>query len=440
MAGVFHPRAAVALKVLWEDYDQGAEDEVTSFVLIPRSASIERNGYADADTAEVVFDRHLLSVDPRTIGSIHVVVHLGTVASATAAFEAAEANARFYGYADLNTSELGEEGEWVTLRCRDLTGVLIDAQWPGGTIPVKRIDRAIDQVLSKVPAAAKLREGGIVNRTGGVLPTPAVGRIRKKYGRPFGAGTSCWEVIQALAAEVGLRCFVEGEDLVLAKPATLFATDAAVEGLRTLMFGHNLERLGIERDMARKSVPNVRVTTYPGGKKKPLVATWPSPPRYSKKRVTKDGKVTKNIEYEDLYVADVTDMATLRELAEAAWEDIGRKEIKVSVATRETTSLEGESEDLLSVVTGTPLRVAIRRDTKLRNALETLSRAERVQRLVARGYEAQVAAVIARRLDDVVTIKDKALYTRLARLRWEASDGFSFEAEAVNFIWRAGSA
>lgn len=367
----------------------------------PLGVSITRNGLNTASTATVELSYTDAPFDPRTLRACHVEVILGVVPAEN--FEAGiERGARrsdgsltsvvgreedgsiigatrFVGFVDEWTVKYSEDGDTVTLECRDMSAPLRDINLnPGQSIDLSEpIDRGIQQLLNTIPTTA----GVVVRFAGeGDAPVPSQAAPSKRYprrgrdkrrGRRGDQNMSLWDHLTDVVAALGFVPQVRDFEVVIAEPATLFST----EGVRRMVYGQNLEELQFVRRLQGVKVPTIEVRSYDASVGRTRWARYPvrdgerssgvfgvdNPPRPLRaNEVTPSGaNPTETIRV--MTVTGIHDPTTLQRVARNAFEQIGRQEIEGGFSTSEVSSYDRppDAADLLLALPGDAVEVLV---------------------------------------------------------------------------------
>lgn len=249
---------------------------------VPKSASVELPGYRQAGTFNLVFDYRELPIDPRTVRSAAVDVHIGTVKASSFGKGMARANQdgsresvmrtvapsgfnpgtlRLRGIVDDWEVEHGETGSEVTISGRDMRGLLLDTP-VGATDPKaaqfvvenldlsKPVDDVVRQLLSYNPMFSgfnpvvdpKEWEGGVIPAPGAAYAAPrhrrgATGQRKGALGTPPGGSgnqavgnVNFWDMIVRVCYLVGAIPYFVGPQLVIRPARGIYAQEAAQEG------------------------------------------------------------------------------------------------------------------------------------------------------------------------------------------------------------------
>lgn len=478
MSQVFYPRCRAVLQVIFEGFGPTALDsEVTVIPVVPKSCTIHRNSYRQADSWELSLDAGDLPFDPDMIraGAVEIYLYnapgnddlsvLGrqdplAVGQSTAtrssldaaALEAgaplskerftAESKPLIAGLFDRDSLELSESGGWVSLGGQDYTAHLAAMQWPpeangrARRIPVgKRIDLLLEDILAEADPQRRLAlDVRGIERTS--LPVVGSAEVRgNKRGIPVEQNTSYWDVMYKLATRYGLILFVDGLDVVLTRPKNL--DDLNRSSVKRLAWGRNLQRLELSRDLGKEQSPNIVVRGYDETTKKTVTVEYPSGPTDTKTsvRTSKKGKQTTTVrqrdEYQIVTAYGITDPAILRKMAENLYHTLGRAERRVVASTRDLVDLDGR--DLLRLGAGDAVQIEWADYNRALLQNPEVPTETKVDHLMRRGYNRQVAALLATKHTQLEGLR-RPLRVREASYDWDTDNGLSIELELVDFI------
>lgn len=183
--------------------------------IIPKSATLSRNGIRTADTLTVTIKYLDMPIDPRTIRSCGVEFYLGTFKDVEYAkgidnqgasdqsaplnlipdtyvdeYGQERSNLRFIGFVDKWSIDWQEGEPMVTLECRDNTNLLLDQNAPPNLRinPKAPIDKAIAEYMANFPRFSGM---SIEYRPGGVeIPTLAKALAGTAFRPPITGASS----------------------------------------------------------------------------------------------------------------------------------------------------------------------------------------------------------------------------------------------------------
>lgn len=234
----------------------GSKDQLTQVSgRIPKSGSVELNGYRQAHTFDLTFDFRDIPIDPRIIRDARIEIFLGVVQPAnfargmvsttlnpdgstsrpsiisTQLSSTNATNLLFVGTIDEAEVSHTDKGSLVNLKGRDLRGILIDAKADPRIFRDLKLNVGIDdvvrQIISKVPfmphTNVYAHQDEWPNK---VIPSPAtvdgVTRVRlgangkqSPLSSPQGPGDKIgfWDLITKYCNLVGAVPFLVGKDI-----------------------------------------------------------------------------------------------------------------------------------------------------------------------------------------------------------------------------------
>ncbi len=346
----------------------------------------------------------------------------GNIANGGYLVDAVRSNLRFIGFVDQISDTHNASNDVINMKCRDLTSVLIDTKLPKLTKKTIRSGQTIVQVVDNLLntlqfTAAEFIRGPVVRPDGITLPsldrkrydklkTTAASRnlasesndpnarphIIRNTTKGGNGGESYWDAITDLCVSHGVLPYIELDRLIIQPPRTLFTSGNQVAGtagisqfptnyrisigdtddpIRRMVYGANLEGLSFQRKLSRIKAPYVRVLSFNPNSTDParrlLEAIHPPRTPDGRKVSTKIG-VTGNkpqIEIQQVIVTGIIDQDQLRDIAEAAYEMMGRQHLGVKLQTRDLASFSNhpdfdpnEDPDLLDLKAGDPIRIS----------------------------------------------------------------------------------
>jgi hypothetical protein len=328
---VFRPAARAVLSVVLDGFGEDGSDSAPQIIhVLPKSATVHRNSYRQADSWEVTLDandlpfhpqlvrlgaaeiylfqapadghdqrvlsrQYATSDDPSSISGADAMDSLRREQSApsesTAGATLDELTASMrqrpaidnpptvVGRFDSHALRMSDDGKWVTISGQDYTAYLAAKQWPptarhtARRIPTgKRLDRQLAAILADAEDEGILRlvVEGVRKST---LPVVGAKDVNtNKRGIPVEESTSYWDVMYKLATHYGFIIFVRGLDVVLTRPRSFDGRSAQP---KRLAWGGNLENLEIERRLGREKVPRIVVRGYDPATRQIVTAEYP---------------------------------------------------------------------------------------------------------------------------------------------------------------------
>lgn len=433
---VYYPRCHVQLYAVVDG--RGAPDSISRLIdIAPRSATVQRNGYHEADTFSVDFDARALPIDPEVIRSLAVRIFMRNAAGKDDQQDPAlERWERIRGIVDEPDIELSDDGQTVSVNGRDYTSLLIDADWP----PSRRvpcglpIDETVQQIADETAPPGTLARFSVVYLAS--FPAPIVGaahRSTKKKGMWVKAGKSVWDVIYEMALAHGLIAYVKDERIIITDPNS--QTSASAAAAPQLLYGRNIQRLKMSRKLTREKVPQIRVTAFDPKTGKIVEVVYPSKGEFAKIASAIGTSVTalgvKRNEQQFLPgPKGVTDRETLLRYAKVRFNNLARAETVYEVTTRNLTSFDGQ--DLFELDAGEPLIIGF--DPYNGEQMRALSFAQRVRHLRAQGFAEDVAELLAESYERISALQ-QARYTRSVEFHYEQDSGITISATAINYAY-----
>jgi hypothetical protein len=458
---VFFPQCYATLKCVFDGFG-GSDSNPTVFNVRPRSASAHLNGYKEADTFEVEFDAATFPFSPELVRSMAVELYLFQTEQLTGDvtdYLNRMDNLTVVGLVDEASYHASGEGRIFRVSGRDYTALMLDRQWdPTKKVPVGQpLDTVVQTLVDEASGAATHGRVLTVQVVGtdavptlapedaasnalltagkyrvhttkkGVttlrVPTSGKGHVHtNKKGIPVKGGSNYWDVIYRLCIRHGFIVFVRGTDVVISKPQVL--TEATTGRLRSVAYGRDLMSLDINRKMGKETVPQIKCISYDPVSMQAISAVYPAK---AKERTTGIG--TKKNEIREVVVDGITDPALLLQYAEMYYNALARQEAAFKFSTKDLKDLD--DNDLIWLRPGDPVQIGF--DAIKAEDLKQLSEGERVDQLLALGYDIQVATLVATEYDKVNTFRSP-FYTKGVDITFDASSGIQIDVEAINFI------
>lgn len=312
---VLYPRAHVVAKYIYND-----GSEVTTG-LMPSRASVTLRPHHQAGTCEVEFNATAVPFDLRRLNGVFLSVFLGAVGTSDGDVQD-EKYLQFVGYADSESVKRSPDGTQVTMRARDLSGLLRDlkpmyqVRTDTGSVldPTPRYSDTLLQAIQRILQWAKMDGVFEIRDDSGLGSTPLAsltndrgvgGMIPIKH-----RDVSAWEAIEHAAAVCAVLVSVDLGKIVLRRPADAFALpeDPRTPPKYSFVFGE--DRAGytnaFELDVTKKFIRNrkgVRLIALAAGGRDVITADYPTdaqtPPKHAPKigptKQTKPRKVTLSV-------------------------------------------------------------------------------------------------------------------------------------------------
>lgn len=416
---ISYPRCRLLLGVLLYDDDEPRWIDGIE----PSRAEWVNNNHREADKAKIVVDYASLPLDPRLIRSVWVGLWLGDVEDPTADISLDDDRFQaFVGYADEPSTRQDDQGDWLSLDCRDYTGLFLDARWPGGFL---RIDRPLSEVvaalLDLVPGAADMD----VVFADGVESL----RLSDQLGRTSYTpddGDDLWTVIVDLFGRVGLIPVVRLTTLRI-ETATTFGQHRA-----GFVYGQNVKTLETRRQLNRASNSAVEVIAYNEATGERKTAVYPSSTA-GDQIVTGSGAVVEAATTKTpYYLSGSYSQGDLDLIAQRVYEQRARQAVEGELTTADLWDLDEETRlPLLSNGDAIELRLTDGLSADIRDMTEgeavayLTSGPNPMNRAVAEALahsqaQAQALAVV--------------FYVTQARHRWSTDDGYEVSVAFANFV------
>lgn len=464
-----------------------ADDRVVLGNIMPRSCGIERNGLRTADTATVVINHTDAPFDPRIIRACAIEITVGVVdpvdyergirgerrpdGSLLSVVERGSARStRFVGVVDSWQVALdADEGDSITLECRDLSAILFDTPLASATgidltLP---IDQGVRAFLDRYPTSRGIRVTyGNPGETGGDAPVPANaapsvlaarrGRVSRQH-RSGDQRMTLWDHITETCTRVGVVPIFVDYELRILDPRTFYSTDAVET--RRMVYGRNLTHLEFTRKLGGTKVPTIEVRCYDPGIGRTRWARYPvagadpragvlgeSDPaaRPSRANETTVSGHAPDERIQTYVVRGVTDGSALYNIARSIFEQVGRQEIEGNFVTSDVRSFEPvgpiDQTDLLALDVGEPVELLVAGGPRVPVAtgaltvaeLQSYSRASRVAYLERIGWSTEVAERFAA-LQDATSFQT-IFRSQNVRIDWDADEGLKVTVDFINYI------
>lgn len=513
----FYPQARAILQVVFDGFGDTARDTAPKVIpVLPKAVAIVRNSYSQADSWELVFDAGDLPIDPSLIRSGAAEIYLfqlseieqrvvdrrdplseldnagttprdpvdtallGAAALAGAAgFDGTASGIRgrmardrftydnrpsIVGLFDRSSLTLSQDGRWVSINGQDYTAHLISLQWPplpngrARRIPVgKRLDETLADMLAEADPLGRLQVA-LRGVEADELPIVGANGVRShRRGIPIGGETNYWEVMYKTATRYGFILYVDGLDVVLAKPRNL--DEDAAGRIKRLAWGVNLDTLELSREHGKEQSPTIVVRSYDATSRQLLEVEYPEgeyrraykagdkgktwgnakqsrgAATTTTQRTSKKGKVSTTIrnrdEYQIIPVHGVTDPVALRRIAETYYHLRGRAERRVVPTTRDLRDMR--ESDLLTLSAGDAVMIEWDDFNRAVMTNPNLSQAEKLDHLVGRGFNTEVAAAIVDAYDRLRGL-ERPLRFKEGTIRYDADQGVTIEMDLQDFM------
>lgn len=442
---IYYPSCRVALRTNFED-------EPTRFHLLdilPQYCKVELNSYQQADEFEVRIDYHLFPIDPRVIKSCGIGIWMGTTLRFGDLIEKNVDDCLITGFVDDFEIDLGEDGQILTLKGRDFTGILLDNKWFHGNIPLDLVlDDAIRWTLNHDPAFHNIK---VVNKSGVPLPQLNNIKLREYEEHTPSDEDSYFDIIYDLCLQCGFICYIQLDELIINLSKNLFRK----EDPAYFVYGHNLDKLTFKKNYAKQSGLNIEVKCYDPITKSTLTARYPDPPIQKNqmlvptknlslntqtihtappkkasskpKQVSESSSESKTYEFTSFIVSNIRSMDTLKQIAEGIWYQLYSKQIEGELQTADIEGFEGNTE-LLKLRNGNALMVTI--NEQFKQILNSMPFEQKMDFLIEKGFNPKVATSISQNIESL----DHLFYTQKIRFEFHHQEGFSLGADFINYI------
>lgn len=422
--------------------------------LRPVSATVNLNGYNQADTFECSFFLDDLPVSPEVIRGMSVDLYMwhSDKVSREPDQHLTGDNLKVTGLIDEAEVSYSSNGKVLRVSGRDYTSLFIDKKWPPGeSIETGReLGATVQAIVDEFqggkgakmlvvysadqaqPVVGAVGQGITTKKAAVKKPTTSSGRSRTTKKRlPVQSGRTYWDVIFELCLSYGFVAYVRGTDIIIHEPKSL--DEEAKASALYMAYGRNLAELNIARKFGRNAAPSVVATYYDPESRTHKEVEYPGKKEHPK------GYGTQTTNYRRVVPpAAIQDDETMRAYLKAAYEMFGRSEATVRFSTKALEGIKGDlvtergSRDLLRLRPGDPVAIGID-TTERRDLSEKKTAAERRDILVNAGIRENVAQVIAERYDHLDQLR-RAFYTKEVTLSWDIKSGLQVDVQAINYI------
>ncbi len=485
MSQIYYPNARAVLKLIFDGFGETAQDsEQVIIPLLPISVSIQRNSYKQADSWEMTFNATDMPIDPALLRAGFIEIFLFQTTTLITGNDPRVIDQQFTdiddivqqrprdligkiiqeaqltslkdrftttqkpqiaGQIDEVSTDMGSSGKTVTLTGQDFTAFLIGRTWPfkeavtasttgnrkkkfiSKRIPVnQRLDELILKLIKEVDTTDVL-ELVVEEIDPKDLPIVGANEVNShRRGIPVKQGANYWDIIYKLATRYGFIIYVRGVEVVLSRPKLL--RDRLSPHIKKLAWGRNIENLRMTRNMGKEKVPRIIMRGYDEAAKELISVEFP--PRGQPAPVGTVG--TEEDEYQIFTVHGVSDRDILLRSAENLFELLGRGERQVVINTNDLRDLS--ENNMLDLDIGDPIEVEFL-DQEERDIISNrdLGEDEKYERLVARGYNARVARLIAESYDKLILDK-RPMRLKSFRMDFSVDDGISMEIEVIDYV------
>jgi hypothetical protein len=449
---IYRPRCGIQLHVVF-DGRGGPNKEFTIDHVRPRSCTVSRNGYHEADTWNATFDLRVFPFDPEGIASMFARIYMWDDRFGPGYEWAVDDNEMVRGIADEDTIKIDKSQNEFRVSGRDYTAIL-DPEWdprkqvPAGIPLVEAVQQIADSAAPESSSARFEVVWDVKDDDGTPLPpteflSNGSARSTKKKGMWVKQGKTTWDVIYDLVIQNGFIVFVKGSQIVITTPRT--QTSSELLAAATLVHGRNLKSLEAGRKLAKERVPRIRIVYWDAGGRRQFDVVYPE----------KDQKLAIGLglkKNEDLILPAPTychDAESALRFAKMRWELMARAETVYKFETRHLRAPRGDGSnflakkaasflgiddgfDLLRMQAGDP--IALRFDPFNGEAMRALDSGQREEFLLSLGYHPRVAAFVAENYERLTQIT-QAYYTRVITYDYSHDQGLTISGEGVNFAY-----
>lgn len=419
----------------------------------PRTCTVNRNGYHEADTWNMTFDLRVFPFDPELIASVFVRIYMWDDRFGPGYEWAVDSNEMVRGIADDDTIKIDKTQNEFKISGRDYTAIL-DPEWdprkpiPAGIPLAAAVQQIADTAAPDTSDARFEVVWDVRDDDGNDLPpedflSNGSARSTKKKGMWVKQGKTTWDVIYDLVIQNGFICFVKGSQIVITNPRT--QTSGELLAAPTIAHGRNLRSLEATRKLAKERVPRIRIVYWDAGGKRQFDVVYPE----------KDQKLEIGLglkKNEDLIIPAPTychDADSARRFAKMRWELMARAETTYKIETRHLVAPRGDGSnflakkaasffgvddgfDLLRLQAGDA--IAVRFDPFNQESMRALDVGQREDFLAGLGYHPRVAAFVADNFERLDQFR-QAYYVRDAEYEYAHDNGITVTVTGVNFAY-----
>lgn len=450
----FYPQAICRATVVFQLSRTSDATRTTTFTVPVRSMELERNDFNTPDTCTVKIDAVRMPALPRMIRDVLIQVHFGDGLSIDSPdmLVAGDDFARFIGYVDAPSLELGADDGVIEWKARDYTALILAVKHPGlDIIPTyaDRLDTALRRILDAVPGGANI---GLQLVGADTWPTIGIGApaTLKDARLPIRPEDTAWHLIKRACDPVSLIPQIKLDKLVVSSSRGL----RAVTSQAVFVYGANLKNYHETRHLDRVR-EGVGLRAYSVADRAFITAQWP--PEGDQSVLTKRTKVAAKKNAKPKPPIDskekrawfpympVGDAAQLLAAAKGLYDlrrfqefegsfDCARMVVPDAVSDFE---FDGEdSFDVTAISNGDRIIVDVLPEQ--RNILIGLASTEdRVNYMMDRGHEADVASALVEQYEKGCE-NPLEVYVRKARFHLDATGGFGLHVEFENLIGGEG--
>lgn len=441
---IFWPRCALKLTFIL-DGRGGANSKPKTIVSVPRSCTVSRNGYHEADTFNAELDLRVLPFDPEIIASCAVDVYMWDSQGDESANFMTERNRMIQGLIDEPELAVGGHRA-ITISGRDYTAIL-DPDWdPRDKVPSGiPLTEAVQFVADKAAPAGTTARFLVQWESDDPIPlSGGTSRSTKRKGMWVKEGKTHWDVIYDLCIQHGYIVFIVDTRIIISDPRS--QTKKSLAAAPRITHGRDLISFNAKRKLARERVPQIRVIYWNAAARDRFDVTYPT--ETDKHPLAIGAGLKKN---EVLVLPAPTychDRDSALRFAKMRWEMMARAESTYTLRTRHMTiPAAGDISELFDLDTTHAINedgdfdllqmqagdaIGVRFDPFNLEDMRALSEGERVAFLEDLGYRGDVAAFVAANFERLNQFR-QPYYARKLDYQWSQTDGLQIEIEAVNF-------
>ena len=258
----------------------------------------------------------------------------------------------------------------------------------------------------------------------GKAASPRFARLAARV--PVKPGADAWAVWQQCVGMCGLISYIRLDQCVVVEAQDYYSESNPPR----LIWGKNILSMTEARN-ADAAMKGLALTSFDPLTQTTVEAFWP--PRGSQaartKRATDSGGAPSE-QYDFFPYTGITNPAVLLGLTRRGWEERSRQELEGSITTAEmfVDTISKTSFDVLTLGPGDVVRIEFeQQDKEQLGAIVSIDR--RVQYLVARGYSAPVAMLMAKNFEAFASLKPEFCVRRVTVDFQTSEDAGSFEVQ-----------
>lgn len=353
----------------------------------PSNVTIIRNSHMTADEADISIPYISIPFSPKLIKSAIVQVFGGAISNQDYArgirnlavdedamteplsmIKQVRSAELFAGVVDTIRKEGFGKGSTISLKCRDLTQILIDAKVPTGLLNNlpdlnMRLDVWIKELISNHPIARTVFDNVVYDgnhyentalSSEGVPVAKTSGKGKRRKRPKIFTGMSYWDLIVDVSVGAGYIPNVSGTLIKLRLARTFYdkehwqdsrfkrVIDGKESHIRRLEIGRNVKNYTFERKLGVSSTPIIKVVTAIEGKT--IAVTYPSEDPTKQLAYNKAGDQAEN-KILVVPIGGTRNKKVMKDLARMIWEKVARQEFTCEVSTDSMFSSGGSWRD-----------------------------------------------------------------------------------------------